>query len=347
MKFFHAMLNRRATIRYMIASLRRFLHLRITVVFFVFFIVVTSAPQYVFAGFGITPPYVRNDRLTRGTVFEQRILLVRSDPTEDLKAEITMNIPGIEEWVTIDRGKEFILPKGETQTPIIVTVRVPKDAEYTRHKGTIRIRTSSNNAPEGGGVSIALGAQIELGIQVVDKIYDFTVRKIRVVDLEEGRRKWGLFFPAKIRFFMSIENTGNAEFGPTKVQFQIYDSEMEQLLETVENSNDIEQIAPFESKEVLAELPTRLPAGRYGAKYTIFKNEEIAQANELTLSIGSIGSVAGYEGYGFEGLSLVDKAKVIAVFGIPLLVLIALIGYFVWNRRRSVKVRRTPPPLRL
>ncbi|MFZ2555217.1 MAG: hypothetical protein WAZ27_03850 [Minisyncoccia bacterium] len=299
-------------------------------------LLVTAEPA--FAGFGITPPYVRNDRLTRGTVYEQRILLVRSDPTTDLKAEITMNIPGVEEWFTIDKGKEFILPAGETQTPIIVTVRVPDDAAYEKHKGTIRIRTSSDDAPKGGGVSIALGAQVEVGIEVVDKIYDFTVRKIRVIDLEEGRRKWGLFFPAKIRFFMSIENTGNTEFGPTKVRFEIYDSEMEQLLETVENTNTIEQIAPFEFKEVLAELPTRLPAGRYGVKYTIFKNDEIAQQNELTLSISTIGSVAGYEGYGFNGLSTSDKLKVAAVFGIPVLVLIGLIGIFV-RRRMRMKAR--------
>jgi hypothetical protein len=33
----------------------------------------------VFAGFGITPPYVRNTSLTRNSTYEQQILLVRSD----------------------------------------------------------------------------------------------------------------------------------------------------------------------------------------------------------------------------------------------------------------------------
>ncbi len=331
-----------ATITYMIPSLRRFLQFRFFVFFLSFLVLVTAEP--VFAGFGITPPYVRNDRLTPGTVYEQRILLVRSNPDVELKAEITMNIPGVEDWFSIDRGNTFLLPKGETQIPIIVTVRVPKDAAYEKHRGAIRIRTSTNDAPAGGGVSIALGAQVEVGIEVVDKIYDFTVRKIRIIDLEEGRRKWGLFFPAKIRFFMSIENTGNTEFGPTKVRFEIYDSEMETLLETVENTNSIEKIAPFASKEVVAELPTRLPAGRYGVKYTIFKNDEVAQQNELTLSIGTIGSVPGYEGYGFDGLSLIDKLKVIAVLGIPVLVILGVIGYIIWKRRSGSKNARTTAP---
>ena len=310
--------------------LQRGVFLLFAAVFFV------SSAGLVHAGFGITPPYVRNDRLTRGTVYEQKITLVRSDPIDDLEAEITMNIPGIEPWISIDRGSKFVLPKGETQIPMIVTVRVPDDADYTKHKGAIRVRTSSMTA-EGqpaGGVSIALGAQIDVALEVVDKIYDFIVRKIRVMDLEEGRRRWGLFFPAKISFYMTIENTGNTEFGPTKVKFEIYDSEMETLLETTFNKNKIEKVEPFGTKEVVAELPTRLPAGRYTAKYTIYKNEEIAQENELTLSINPKGTVAGYEGYGFAGLSLIDKLKVILVIGLPIMVLAALAVVLLILRRR-------------
>ena len=245
------------------------------------------------AGFGITPPYVQNSRLTRGTVYEQKITLVRSDPNTDLKTEITMNIPGIESWFSIDRGNEFILPAGTTQMPIIVTVRVPDDAEYKKYKGAIRIRTSAAGIPEGGGVSIALGAQVDVDIEVVDKILDFDVRRIKIADMEEGRRKWGLFFPAKIKFFMTIENTGNEQWGPTKVVFDIYDSEMETLLESTKNTNKIEKIDPFAIKEVLAELPTRLPAGRYTAKYTIYKNDEVAQQSQVNLSVSTLGSVPG------------------------------------------------------
>lgn len=289
------------------------------------------APNIASAGFGITPPYVQNHRLTPGSVYEQKIMLVRSDPETDLKAEITMNIPGIESWFSIDRGNEFLLPKGTTQMPIIVTVRVPEDAEYKEYKGAIRIRTSSTEAPKQGGVSIALGAQVDVEIEVVDQILDFDVRRIRVVDLEEGRKKWGLFFPGKIRFFMTVENTGNAEYGPTDVMFEIYDSEAETLLETVHNTNKIETVAPFAIKEVLAELPTKLPAGRYTAKYTIYKGSDIAQQNQVNLSVGTPGSVQGYEGYALAGLALVDKMKIAAVLGLPALLLILLI--FILRRK--------------
>ena len=287
-----------------------------------------------FAGFGITPPYVNNQRLTRGTSFTQRIDLVRSDPTEDLTANITMNIPGAEAWISIDRGMEFTMPAGVTDVPIVVTVNVPANAEYKSYTGAIRVRTSTTNAPVGGGVSIALGAQIDVNLKVVDKIYDFNVRQIRVADLEEGRTKWGLFFPGKIRFYMTIENTGNTVFGPTKVHFDIYDSNQENLLESVDNTNNIEQIAPFAIKEVEADLPTRLPPGSYVAKYTIYKNGDIAQQNTLNLSVAAIGAVAGYTGYGFDGLSLVDKLKVVAAIGVPLILLILIIAMLVSRRNR-------------
>lgn len=291
--------------------------------------------QVAYAGFGITPPYVNNDRLTRGTVYEQRITLVRSDPAEDQKVEISMNIPGVESWFTVDKGTTFLMPAGETQVPIIISVRVPTDAEYTRHQGTIRIRTSSASDQPGGGVSIALGAQIDVDIKVVDKIYDFTVRRIQIADVEEGRRKWGLFFPAKIRFSMTVENTGNAVYGPTKVKFDIYDSEAEQVLETTYNTNKLAQIEPFAIKEILAELPTRLPVGRYTAKYTIYKGEEIAQQNQINLSVAAIGAVQGYSGYGFSGLSTQDKLKVIAVFGTPILLVLILFTVLGMRRRRA------------
>lgn len=311
-------------------------------VFFVFAILFAlfGSVGFALAGFGISPPYVRNDRLTRGSVYQQEIALVRSDPEEELKAEITMNTPEIESWITIDKGREFLLPKGETKVPIVVTVRVPEDADYTQHKGSIRIRTSASDAVQGSGVSIALGAQIDVLLEVVDKILDFTVRKIRVADLEEGRRKWGLYFPGKIRFFMTIENTGNEVYGPTKVRFEIYNSQKESLLEVTENTNKIEHIEPFAIKEVVAELPTRLPAGRYTAKYAIYKGEEIAQQNEINLSIGTLGSVAGYEGYGIMGLSIGDKFKLASAIVIPLILLTALAYILMRLRRRYAKTTR-------
>ena len=73
-------------------------------------------------------------------------------------------------------------------------------------------------------------------------------------------------------------------------------------------------------------------------KYTIFKNDEVAQQNELVMTVAAIGTVAGYTGYGFDGLSTEDKAKVAAAIGVPILLLLLTI-YIVIRRSRRRRRR--------
>jgi len=278
------------------------------------------------AGFGISPPYVWNDRLIQGSHYEQKIILVRGDPTEDLKAEITLDIPRVNDWISIDKGLEFILPKGEKQMPIIVSVDVPEDAELGNYKGAIRIRISSLKPPEGGIVAIALGGRIDVKLTVIEEeIFDFKVRSIKTSDLEEG---W------TIKFLMEIENIGNIESAPTKVHFDIYDSKKEELLESIDNTNQLETIRPFETKKIVAEFLTKLGLGNYWAQFKIFKNEGVANKGEVPLSILSEGAI------GVENLEKEIGKKgfpyLYLFIGIGVVVLVG-IGFSVWRKRRMVK----------
>lgn len=301
-----------------------------------------ETPGVAHAGFGITPPYVRSDRLTQGTTFTQEIILVRGNPTQDLKAEITLNVPGIEDWITIDRGREFLLPAGERQVPIRITVRVPSDAPYERHQGSIRIRTMSPDPAS--GVSIALGAQIDVDLRVVDEIRDFEIRRVRISEAEEPRRMWWLEYPGRITFTMGIENTGNAPTAPSRIQLDIYDRRGNVVLETTYNTNTLESVLPFETREVVAYLPTRLPPGAYLARYSVFRFEgEVKRSGELTLSILPQGTLAAYAGYGFEGLALSDLLTI----AVPVILLLGLVLFSAFvihlrrkNRRRRKVVRR-------
>ncbi len=303
--------------------------------------VLMDVPQVVHAGFGITPPYVRSDRLTQGSTFTQEILLVRGSPTQDLKAEITLNVPGIEEWITIDRGREFLLPAGERQVPIRVTVRVPNDAPYGRHQGTIRIRTMSPDPAS--GVSIALGAQIDVDLRVDDAIRDFEVRRVRISEAEEPRRFWWLEYPGRITFTMGIENTGNAPTSPSRIRLDIYDRRGNVVLETTYNTNKLDQVLPFETREVTAYLPTRLPPGAYLVRYSIFRFEdEVKRAGELTLSVLPQNTLGAYVGYGIEGLSMGDILSIVVPV-IILLVIVFLVATILHLRRRNRRRRRAPP----
>jgi len=292
------------------------------------------------AGFGITPPYVRNDKLTQGSTYTQEIILVRGDPVEDLKAEVTINVPGIEGWISIDKGNEFLLPAGAKQVPMQVTVRVPSNAAYERYQGNIRVRTLSPDPAS--GVSIALGAQIDVDLRVVDEIRDFEVKRVQMSEAEEPTRLWWLEFPGRIQFSMGIENTGNAPVAPSRVQLDVYDRKGNVVLETTYNTNEIEEVLPFETREVYAFLPTRLPPGAYLVKYSIFRYEDdVKRTGELTLSILPSGTLSSYVGYGFEGLSMQDKMTIFVPVGVVLLLLLITISIFTARKKNAKKRRRS------
>lgn len=293
-------------------------------------------PAVVEAGFGITPPYVRNSSLTRNSIYEQEILLVRSDPTSDLTASITIDAPGFEDWIEIDEGREFLLPVGEPKVPMTVRVRVPDNADFERYTGNIRIKTSpAGDSFSRGAVNISLGAQVDIDLNVIDKeIFDFRVRRISISDLDEGHKLGWLYFPGKIRFSMLIENTGNVPVAPSEVNFRIFNSSGQVLLEETSHTNRIKKIQPFDTQNVIAELPTRLPAGSYRAKYEIKNGDEMKQEGEVTLSILPYGTTQT-AGYGFMGLSLAHKISVLFPIFATIIIIVLIVQYYRSRRRQS------------
>jgi hypothetical protein len=269
--------------------------------------------EHALAGFGVTPPYVTNVSLTRNSVYEQTIYLVRGDPTTDLKASISVDVPGVNEWFTIKEGNEFLLPKGEQKVPMTVLVTVPDDADYKQYKGNLRIKTGSpdGKVAGGGSVSISLGAQIDVDITVIDKkIRDFKVRKIGISDLNEGHKVGWLYFPGKIRFEIFMENTGNVPVSPSDVVFRIYDRTGTVLLEETHKKGKIKNVDPFKTDTVYAELPTRLPAGNYLARFDILNGEDSKLSGEVNLNVLPYGTLQT-AGFGFTALSLPHKLSII------------------------------------
>lgn len=287
------------------------------------------------AGFGITPPYVTNSSLTRNSQYEQTIYLVRSDPTTDLKATISIDVPGINEWFTIVEGNEFLLPRGEQKIPMTVRLTVPDDAEFKQYTGNIRIKTGApDDSVAGGAVSISLGAQIDVDINVIDKkIRDFKIRKIGISDLNEGHKVGWLYFPGKIRFEMLLENLGNVPVAPTDVVFRIYDKSGNVLLEETHQKGNVQEVDPFMTETVFAELPTRLPQGSYLARFEIKNDDEVKLSGEVNVSILPYGTLQA-AGFGFSGLSLPHKLSVIVPILFALLVVLFIMVRVIRARRR-------------
>ncbi len=288
------------------------------------------------AGFGITPPYVRNTSLTRNSTYEQQILLVRGDPNEPLNAVITVDAPEIQDWIEIVEGTTILMPRGEQKVTMTVRIKVPEDANFQEYAGKIRIKTEpTDDQVAQGVVSISLGAQVDINVNVIDRVIeDFRVRRISVLDLNEGHKVGWLYFPGKIQFSMSIENTGNIEIAPSKVQFRIFDRTGAVLLEETTHKGKLNKIAPYLTGDITSELPTRLPPGSYMARYSIFNGDEIKQEGELNLSILPYGTLQT-SGFGFSGLSVPHKLSLL----LPIFALLIFILYTIYNRRLRRKMR--------
>src|SRR3990167_2530913 len=230
------------------------------------------------AGFGITPPYVRNTSLTRNSTYEQQILLVRGNPDVPQKAQVTIDAPEIIDWIEIVEGDSVPLPRGVQKVPMTVRIKVPSDADFKDYNGTIRIKTvPDDDQVSAGAVSISLGAQVDIALTVIDReILDFRVRKIDVT----------------------------------------------------QNKNKVRKIAPYATEEVFAEIPTRLPAGNYIARFKVYNGEEVKQEGEVSLSVLPYGTLQ-QAGFGFSGLSVAHKISIL----LPILALIILVLYIFYNRR--------------
>jgi len=310
--------------------------------FFVFLLVLpvlffSLGANNVFAGFGITPPYVSNTSLTRNSIYEQQILLVRSDAVGDQKAEITVDAPEIQDWIEIVEGDEIKLPRGVQKVPMTVRITVPSDADFKDYGGSIRIRTLPDDgqvAP--GAVSISLGALVDIDLSVIDRIIkDFRIRKISAPDLNEGSKLAWLYYPGMVRFEMLLENTGNVDVAPSRVEFRIFDRAGKVLLEETNSKGKIDTVVPYGTETVTAQIPTRLEPGSYVARYTIYNDDEIKQEGDLSLNILPSGTLQ-LAGFGISGLSAPHKISILLpVFA----VLIA--GIYLWQarRRRGVKAR--------
>ena len=302
-------------------------------------------------GFGITPPYVTNDSLTQGSHYEQKIILVRGSPDQDLTAKITVNVPGADKWISIDKGTQFIMPAGTQQMPIIVSVNVPNDATLGQYQGNIRVVVSPLAAPTAGTVGLTIGAQIDVNLQVIDKkMVDFKVHRVTMTNAEEGHSWWWMDFPGKIFFTMDLENDGNIAGSPHKVVFTYSEYLTQKVLETEMNTNSLASVQPFETKSVAAEMPTYLPQGSYKVFYQIYGRDDsdIIGQGTLDLSVLPAGTLMGYIGYDFWGIRWQEKLITFAVIGGILLLLwgIYMLGraFFRWRRKRKGHDRVFAPP---
>lgn len=269
----------------------KFSGFKISIIFFASLLVLAYANS-VSAGFGISPPYLKNSQLTPGSKYEQEIMLLRSSAEDELTAEIKINAPEIASWITLDKGTEFPLPKGQVQVPMLITINVPKNAELGSYKGSINIRISSG-ANTKNGVAIALGARIDVDLALTNVANaDFIVRVASIGNIEMLKWPWSLpifnFFLHRVPVSLNIENIGNVKTGPSKVSLEVFDLTRNRVLESKIDTG-IDEVEPFSTQEVKANFRTKLGIGQYWGRIKVYKDETIVNSYEIAFAVGKPG----------------------------------------------------------
>ena len=170
------------------------------------------------AAFGVSPPWVKNDRLLPGTTLEEVIYLSRNETDQAMKAVIEIvGDEGLVDWISIQDENNLIMEKGKNILPMTVIVNVPEDAELKGYIGSISASLSplgSDASPGDGEVAIALGARILVDISVIgDEITDYEIQSVSVESKEDNN-------PFSIN--VQVKNTGNTEVSDLEGQIEIY-----------------------------------------------------------------------------------------------------------------------------
>ncbi len=252
------------------------------------------------AGFGISPPYVKPKKaIFPGSHYEQKITLLRSEADSPMTAIITVTAPEMGDWVTIDKGFEFEMPAGELQVPMVVKVDVPAKAEIGNYKGNFNIRIVPKGSSKNPGVAIALGARVDMDIDVTnERFFDFAVRMTTIPNIGVLSQPWNWrifsYFFYRIAVVLKIENIGNVAAGPTKVHLDVYDVEDKKLLESYDDSK-IDKVDPFVTSDVIATYPTKLGKGYYWGRVTVYNGSDIVHKDKITFEIKDSGKLTGYK----------------------------------------------------
>ena len=285
---------------------------------------------------GVSPPWVRNYELLRGSHFEKIVHINQGAPQEPLIAEVEVDAAGFEHWITVKPGLKFTVPVVQL-FPVTVVVDVPEDAELGSYRGELKIITSpAPKEGEGGArVTIGIGAAVALDLEVVEKkIIDWAIPLWDIKPLEEG-------WPVKVA--LVINNKGNTRVRPLKVVLDIYNEERSSKIGSVEVS-EIDYVEAFERREVVVEFPIDLEPAFYYAKVYVYKNENDVLELESLFEVLEKGALPVWSEAWFRWLVAAIIALVIflgLIFALRRKIwafLKATGRFFVRTRRKSKKI---------
>ncbi len=228
-------------------------------------IILISCAKAEEASLGISPSYIKNDHLIRGSYFEQEMIISRSNPIYNATAVIEFNDTKFHEWITFDPGLEVKMPVGEKRVPIIAKVKIPNEVALGRYKSSATIKLVGNDKL--GQVTIVPAVKIEIDLNVTDEEYsELKINEARIENFSTD---------APLILKLKVQNLGNVKASPSNLILRIMNLKREQI--KVLKTENIEEVEPFQISEVIIKFDSHeLAEGDYLAELSVYyKNEEI------------------------------------------------------------------------
>jgi len=267
----------------------------------------------VFAGFGVSPGVLEEEKLVPGSSFERTIYLVQGTPDKEITIEASIESEEIKDWISFKEGDRFVIPAGVQQFPLTVSVTVPNDAELGEYSAFIRVNTVPEKS-EDSQITIALGGRIDVRLTVGDDVIsEFSVKSMKLFDIKENK---------KPKAAIVITNTGNVSTAPDSVTFELFNKYGDVRLAFAENK-DFEKVRAFSEKEIILEFPIdiKLAPGEYWGHAKVYNDGVVIKELRTVFNVTEI--------------SLVEK---LLIPGITLIIILAFA--LVFRSRIASVVRR-------
>jgi hypothetical protein len=230
-------------------------------------LVIGVVAPHVVRAFGVSPPFVNASKLLRGSRYEAVIFLVQGNPVADTNIKATFDVPEkAKGWFSIDQKDQFTIPAGVQQFPLKVTITVPKDAELGIYNGYLRVVTVPPE--QGGQVSVAVGARIDLNLTVGEGVVqDYTIRKVDILDIRQGDSP---------QIVVTMQNTGNVPVAGDRATFDLSDK-YNQVRLGYGTVSKLPEVPAFETADFVVEFPldVRLAVGEYWGEARIYRGQTV------------------------------------------------------------------------
>ena len=257
---------------------------------------------------------------------------MQSQPDQDLNVSAKVDAGEISDWIKIENGNNFVIPKGTQQFPMKVDVNVPSNAELKNYTGTITLTTSTSGSQK-SGVSIVLGAEVKIDLTVGSiQVSDFSIQNFQLPNVEKG---------SPINFVIKVKNQGNVDNGPTKVSLTYFDQYHNTQLG--QQDEDIVEKAPsFQTKDISVAFPNKLDVGEYWADVKIYNADKVVVDSKLIFNILPI--AGGKEQSKSFAISLPNLSSipfwVYILAGAILVIVILIIVIFVILLKTKKQIRK-------